>query len=100
MPTHTVRLRALAGRPLADPELRRIVVAAAEAIAEREGVRLASLQADDAGVTAEIEGGAVEAVGFAAELRRVTDAWYVGKYDVGPLWGTSGRESLGDEAGG
>jgi hypothetical protein len=94
MPTQTVRLRALAGKPLADAELRRTVIAAAHALAEREGLRLDDVRADDVSITARVRGGPVEAVGFAAELRRTTDAWYARKYDVGPLWGGTGRETV------
>jgi hypothetical protein len=30
----------------------------------------------------------VAALGFAAELRRLTNAWYERRYRDGPLWGT------------
>ncbi len=86
----TVSLRAAAGQPtaapLADAATRRTVVASAHALAERTGVRMVALEADETGLTATIEGPMVVALGFAAELRRTTDAWHRGKYGT-RLWG-------------
>ena len=31
--------------------------------------------------------GRIQAIGFAAELRRLTTAWYAHKFGVGELWG-------------
>jgi hypothetical protein len=88
----TVRLTAEGTAPLRDPELARIVIATAEAIAERTGVRLVSIAHDDSSVTASIDGPPLVATGFAAELRRVTARWFARKYGVpetgaASLWG-------------
>lgn len=91
-PRSTITLRALPGAtislPLVDPDISRMVRATAEAIAERTGVRLISLVSDDESVTAMLEGSQLVAVGFAAELRRVTDAWHERKFGM-PLWGAT-----------
>jgi hypothetical protein len=71
--------------PLADEGVRRIVVASAEALAERNGVRLARTETTPASLTLTILGPALVAVGFAAELRRATEAWHRSKYGS-PLW--------------
>lgn len=83
----TVTLRALAGAPLQDERVRATVLSTAHAIAERIGVRIAAIEADDGSVTASIRAGRIEAMGFAAELRRVTDSWYAAKYGEETLWG-------------
>jgi hypothetical protein len=92
-----ITLRALTGTPLADPDLARMIVATAQAIAERHGVRLLQLDTAPDRVTAELGAGRVAAVGFAAELRRVTEAWYRGKHHK-TLWGEPPADD-GDDAG-
>lgn len=87
MDSSTVRLRALEGTPLRDPKVRATVIAAAESIAERTGVRLASVAADDEGLTVTIEIDKLGALGFLAELRRATDHWYAAKHQGASLWG-------------
>ena len=82
-----VTLRTLAGTPLADPDLERMIVSTAHAIAERQGVRILGIDTGPDHVTAEIGAGRVAAIGFAAELRRVTEAWYRGKHGAQTLWG-------------
>lgn len=89
----SITLRALQGSPLLDPVVRDIVVATANAIAERNGVRLTYLSASDRSVTAELEGTRLMALGFAAELRRLTDAWYRKKFGEPTLWGEAGADS-------
>lgn len=90
VPHSSITLRALPGAiisaPLADADILRMVRASAEAIAERTGVALVSLESDDESVTATLEGAQIVAVGFAAELRRSTDAWHLRKFGM-PLWG-------------
>ena len=81
----TISLRAQIGAPPADAALRDLGVAHARGIAERNGVRLASVEADDASVTIVVEGPAVLALGLAAELRRTTDAWHRRRHGA-PLW--------------
>lgn len=67
--------------------VRRMVVAAAEALAEREGVGLVDIFADDSSVTFQIRADRLVAVAFAAELRRLTTTWYTRKFGVSTLWG-------------
>lgn len=88
METSTVRLRALRGRPLDDPKVRSTVEATARAILERTGVALTSIESDGASVTVSLAADRLAAMGFLAELRRLTNAWYEGKYHAGELWGT------------
>lgn len=87
-----ITLRALQGEPLADEAVRRMVVATAHAIAERQGVPLKSVSTTTESVTLEIERGRIEALGFAAELRRLTTAWYTGKHGTSTLWGEATDE--------
>ncbi|MFG0275218.1 MAG: hypothetical protein ACF8QF_09190 [Phycisphaerales bacterium] len=82
-----VTLRAHQGRPLDDPRVRDTVRAAAEAIAERTGVELIALETAPDSITIEIRGSRLEAIGLAAELRRVTNAWRHGRGHSEPLWG-------------
>lgn len=82
-----VSLRALEGEPLADAELARMVVATAHAIAERQGIVVRRLVTAPDRITVELETGRLEAIGFAAELRRVTSVWYTNKYGTATLWG-------------
>jgi len=81
-----VVLRALAGEPLRDEKVRSMVVAAARALAEREGVELVAVDADPDRVTLLLRTDRIVALGFAAELRRGTDAWYRGRHNA-TLWG-------------
>lgn len=87
MESSTVRLSALDGAPLLDPKVRATVIAAAESIAERTGVRLAAILPADDSITLTIEADKIAALGFVAELRRSTDRWYAGKHDGASLWG-------------
>jgi histidinol-phosphate phosphatase family protein len=80
-------LRALVGTPLADEQVRRVVTSAAHALAERTGVRILGLTADESSISATIEGDEVMAVGFVAEVRRVTNAWYASRNAGASLWG-------------
>ena len=86
-PISSVTLRALEGRPLAELPVRRTVVATAEAIAGRQGVVIRSIDATDTAVTVALETNRIVAIGFAAELRRLTTSWYCGKYGAATLWG-------------
>lgn len=92
----SITLRALEGRPLLDPVVRDIVVATANAIAERNGVTLTALRADDDRITVELAGTRLMALGFAAELRRLTNNWYAKKFNEPTLWGEP-RPEGGDE---
>jgi len=82
-----VSIRALEGEPLRHQAIREMVVAAAHAVAERQGVRVLDMQADASSLTTHLAAGRIEALGFAAEVRRVTTSWYRHKFGVEHLWG-------------
>lgn len=81
-----VTLRAKLGEPLADASVARVVEATAHAVAERTGVDLVAVHVEPASITATLRGPVIVAIGFAAELRRLTEGWYRGKHGVS-LWG-------------
>ncbi len=81
-----MRLHAAADAALADSTVHDTVVASAEGIAERTGVRLVSIEVDGGGVTALVEGDRFMAIGFAAELRRLTGSWYARHHPGEHLW--------------
>jgi hypothetical protein len=83
-----ITLRALDGEPLAEQAIREMVVSTARAIAERQGVRLRDVHTTADSITATLDAGRIEAVGFAAELRRLTGNWYRHKFGA-DLWGDS-----------
>lgn len=87
MDRSTVRLRALNGLPLADPVVRDTVIATANAIAERTGITLEGINTSDDAITVTIDADKLAGLGFLAELRRLTNAWYEKKFKDGPLWG-------------
>ena len=93
----TGRLRA-AGEPLGDAAIRRMVVATGHAIAERVGVELVSIEADEAGVRIALRGSRVTAMGFLAELRRLTNAWHRRKHgsELWPVRRPAGDDDAGD----
>ena len=86
-PASAVTLRALDGEPLADEAVRTMVVATAQAIGERQGVEVLDVATTPSSVTVTLRGGRLESMGLAAELRRLTTAWYTAKYDTDTLWG-------------
>lgn len=85
-PRCAVRLSAKGAGALADPSLRERVLTVARSIAERTGVEVVHLAADPTGVVATLVGDDLVAVGFAAELRRVTEQWYRARTGAS-LWG-------------
>lgn len=87
-PISVVRLRALSGRPLADTRLCAMVVSSAQALAERNALRIARIETAPDAITLWIAADKLACMGFLMELRRNTNAWYESKYQVGPLWGT------------
>lgn len=93
----TVTLRALEGDPLRHAIVRDMTIATANAIAERSGVRIINLRTDERSVTITIAGTRMGAMGLAAELRRLTTAWYAHKFGVDALWGEAKIDD--DEAG-
>ncbi len=82
----TVRLRALSGTPLAQERVRSTVEAAARALAERNAVEVSHLSCEPDAITLTLEIDKLAALGFLAELRRVTEAWHRAKFGTG-LWG-------------
>lgn len=75
-----------------DPVVRDTVIATAHAIAERTGVTLAAVATDADSITVTLDINKLAAIGFLAELRRLTNAWYEKKFKEGPLWGHAPSE--------
>jgi D-glycero-D-manno-heptose 1,7-bisphosphate phosphatase len=88
----TVRLRATAGHPLAVADTRETVESAARAIAERTGIGLLAVRADDTSVTATLATHRLAAMGFLSELRNVTNRWYKAKHPGRVLWPQAGAD--------
>ncbi len=86
-PTTRVTLRALEGTPLQHENIRTMVIATAQALAERQGLAIVQIDADESSVTATVAAERIVAIGFAAELRRITTNWYRHKFGVDTLWG-------------
>ena len=84
MDTWTITLHAQ-GTPLSDERTRETVLAAAHALAERFGIPIANISTAPDSLTITLETGEAAAVGFAAELRRTTNAWHESKHRQ-PLW--------------
>lgn len=82
-----VTLRALEGQPLEDDRIREMVIATAHALAERHGVTVLAIDAEPDHITMKLNVGRIEAMGFAAELRRSTTRWYTQKFGASTLWG-------------
>ena len=91
-PTSAVTLRALEGEPLKHDRIREMVVATAHAIAERQGIQVLEIGTSPASITARLAAGRIEALGFAAELRRLTTSWYRHKFGEVSLWGEPPEE--------
>ena len=85
--TSAITLKALEGEPLKHERIREMVVATAHAIAERQGVKVLAIDTSSSSITARLATGRIEALGFAAELRRLTNNWYRHKYGDVSLWG-------------
>ena len=62
--------------PLGDAKIRRTVEAAANAIAERTGIKLLELDTTDTSITATLATHKLAAIAFMAELRRTTNRWH------------------------
>ncbi len=86
-PRERASLSLLAERPgaLDDQRIAATVRSSAEALAERTGIRLLSVSIEDDRAEIELEGSEFVAVGFAAELRRLTNAWHRRQFDSS-LW--------------
>ena len=89
--TSTITLRAQYGEPLANAETRGIVTSTAHAIAERIGVPVIKIETEPDALRATLACEKVAAIGFAAELRRLTEQWYRSKYDI-TLWGETPKD--------
>ncbi len=83
----TITLRALEGEPLADANIREMVEATAHAIAERQGVGVLDLRCEKDRIHIALPLPRIAAIGFAAELRRITTRWYTQKFNADTLWG-------------
>jgi hypothetical protein len=89
----TVTLRALLGEPLRDEAVRSTVLSTARAIAERTGVGVVHIETQPDRVTVTLAAPRVASLGFAGELRRLTERWYRARFGSGPtdptltLWG-------------
>lgn len=68
--------------------VKQTVLATARAIAERIGIAILSIHTTEIQITVSLTADRVAAIGFAAELRRLTNMWYEAKFRDGPLWGT------------
>lgn len=87
-PASRVVIRACAPDSLADPEVRRNVIAAAHALGERMGVALLDVTAELDALHVTVEAPPIVATGLAAELRRSTERWHTARYGA-PLWHSS-----------
>jgi hypothetical protein len=97
METTSITLHALRGTPLAERRVRDMVVAAAHALGERHGVDVLRVEAAPDRITCTIAGDRIVALGFAAELRRSTGAWYEHTQGVGDMWGSPRVGSAEDD---
>ncbi len=78
-PTSTVTLSTIKENtaPLADERIRKTVESAANALAERTGIKLTALTLVDSQITATLAIHQLGALAFMAELRRSTNAWHM-----------------------
>ncbi len=83
-----ITLHALTGTPLFDEQVRQMVIATARAIAERQGIRIAKIDAASDQITIQVCGEEIIAVGLVTELRQLTNNWYRHQFGVESLWGS------------
>ena len=96
----TITLRTVDGAtPLANENIERTVRATAHAIAERTGIEIRRIETDCDCITVTLDCARIASLGFAAELRRLTERWYVGHTGGETLWGVPPTEpdSGGDD---
>lgn len=87
-PRTSIVLRALSGEPLKNEPVKSIVESTAWAIGERTGIAVVSVQTLPDRAHIVLECSRLESIGFAAELRRLTQRWYEKKFPgSGHLWG-------------
>lgn len=84
----TLRLRALSGAPLDDPDVRGFVVSVVREIAAEAGIVITAVETTGTLLVVTLETDALAAMGLLAELRRRTNVWYEERFKDGPLWGT------------
>lgn len=96
-PATQITLTAREGEPLKHDHIREMVIATAHAIAERQGIRVQDLFTSPSSITAVLETGRIESIGFAAELRRLTTNWYTHKYGKDTLWGEPPRDEYDED---
>lgn len=82
--TSRARLIARVGQ-LDDAGIRETMKSAALGLAEREGVALVELVVDTEAVEVELVGAEIVAIGFVAQLRRITSSW-AASHGIGELW--------------
>jgi len=83
----SITLRARFAGALRDEGVRRTVESTARAIAERTGVAIDRVAIDGDAVTVDLGTHKLGAMGFAAELRRLTERWYGARHGGESLWG-------------
>ncbi len=88
----SITLRARYPGALEDDGVRRTVESTAHAIGERTGVAIERVAMDADSVTVALGTHKLGAVGFAAELRRLTERWYAHKHEGESLWGSTDDE--------
>lgn len=86
MSTWTITLHA-EGSPLEEERTRETVLSAAHGLAERFGIEIVGTDMAPASLSVTLGADEATAIGFAAELRRTTNAWHQSKHG-GPLWVT------------
>lgn len=93
VPATVAVLRAVSGEPLAEEHVRQTVESTARAIAERTGVRVLAVSLTAASISVTLATHRLGAIGFAGELRRLTNAWYAGRTGGGVLWPSDERRA-------
>ncbi|MFT5423845.1 MAG: D-glycero-D-manno-heptose 1,7-bisphosphate phosphatase [Phycisphaerales bacterium] len=72
-------------RPLGDERTQGTVLAAARGLAERTGITMLEVETADTYLVATLAIGRIPAMGFAAELRKITNDWHKRRHGE-PLW--------------
>jgi hypothetical protein len=94
-----VTLRALSGSPLEDEKVRAIVVSTAWAIGERTGIEVLEVRPHRDRIEVDLGCSRIASIGFAAELRRLTERWFTRRFpDAGHLWGPGPEPPRADES--
>ncbi len=83
-----ITLQALVGNPLDDDKIRKMVIATAHAIAERQGIKIIRITTTPNQITIQASGAEIIALGLVTELRQLTNNWYQHQYHAQNLWGS------------